>query len=497
MSRMNRRTFIKTVGVTFVTALPYGCHKQLETVKAPQKPNVLFLFTDDQRYDTIAALGNRHIKTPNLDTLVHGGTAFERGYIMGGNSGAVCMPSRAMVNTGRNLFSLKASSRLIPESIPTMGQVFTEAGCQTFFTGKWHQDTKSFNRSYAAADNIFFGGMHDHFEIPLSHYDPTAKYPRDARVVKKGKHSSELFADAAVDFLKQSDRKSPFFAFVSFTAPHDPRQTPQKYREMYDAEKLPLPANFLPEHTFDNGELKIRDEQLAAWPRTPQEVRGHIRDYYAMITHLDEQIGRVLDALRKTGQYDNTIIVFTSDNGLALGSHGLMGKQNLYEHSIRVPLVICGPGVAADKKTDAMTYLYDLFPTLCEMTGLSIPETVQGQSLKPVLDGDCEIARTRMVFAYKNFQRAYRNRRWKTIYYNVGGQMRTQLFDLKNDPDEKKDLAALPKYQNVLEKMNRQAQQTMKKYGDTADLSKPGWGVPEIPAWPNEANFTQTHTEWL
>ena len=183
------------------------------------------------------------------------------------------------------------------------------------------------------------------------------------------KFSSELFADSAIEFLQNHDGKKPFFAYVAFTAPHDPRQPPLGYREPYYRKLPPLPANFLPQLPFDNGMMQGgRDENLAAWPRTEAMIRDQLAEYYGLITHLDEQIGRILAALEKSGQAENTIIIFAADNGLALGSHGLLGKQSVYEHSMRTPLIIAGPGIPRGKATRAFTYLLDLFPTLCDVT---------------------------------------------------------------------------------------------------------------------------------
>ena len=165
---------------------------------------------------------------------------------------------------------------------------------------------------------------------------------------------------------------------------------PKEYLDMYDPATISLPESYLPEHPFDNGELRVRDELLAGFPRGEDEVRRHIAAYYAMITHADAQMGRVLKVLEETGRAENTIIVFAGDNGLAVGKHGLMGKQSLYEHSIRVPLMMAGPGVPAGKRSEAFAYLIDIFPTLCELTGVPTPETVEGRSLVPAMEDSSE-----------------------------------------------------------------------------------------------------------
>lgn len=427
-----------------------------------KKPNILFLFSDDQRADTIAALGNPNIRTPNLDALVRRGMTFTRAYCMGSLQPAVCVPSRAMLLSGRTLFRIKDNL----DGITTWPEVFARSGYVTFVTGKWHNQQPSLLRSFQMGKAVFFGGMGDPYKLQV------ADISDKKQVVGKrssDKHSIELFADSAIDFVKKHKGPQPFVAYVPFNAPHDPRVAPPKYHEMYDPAKLPLPANYLPQHPFDNGEMKIRDEKLAPWPRTPEVVRKHLADYYAAITFMDDQIGRILDALRETGQLDNTIIVFCSDHGLALGSHGLFGKQNLYDHSMRTPLIFAGPGIPKDKKSDAMCYLLDLFPTLGAMAGMLAPPGSDGKSLVPVLQEKTTRHRDAIFLAYMKVQRAVRDDRWKIIVYPHLNK--TQLFDLKTDPDEKKDLAADPAHAAELKRLRETLQKMQQDLGDKQPLS--------------------------
>lgn len=403
-----------------------------------RRPNVLVLLTDDQRFDTIQALGNREVRTPNIDRIVRHGTAFTHAFIMGGTIPAVCSPSRAMLLTGQHLFRADRSIVRPKDPLPfaLMPEHFRKSGYATFGTGKWHNGPALYARCFSHGDQIFFGGMSDHDKVPVHAFDPSGEYPREQRRIGAG-FSTEIFSDAAIRFLRGHRGDQPFFAYVSYTAPHDPRTAPGDYASLYPPDRVSLPPNFLPEHPFDNGEMKIRDEMLAPFPRTPEAVREHIAAYYAMITHLDAQIGRVLDALEETGQADNTIVVFASDNGLAVGQHGLMGKQNLYDHSVRVPLVLAGPGVPRGRREHGLCYLHDLFPTLCGLAALWTPREVESASL----GANLRAGRDSLFLAYKDVQRGVRTGRWKYIVYLTGQGHREQLFDLENDPWERKNLA--------------------------------------------------------
>ena len=405
---------------------------------------------------------------------------FTHAHIMGGTSGAVCMPSRAMLLTGRTLFSIEREGQRIPEEHTAMPEWFRHHGYITSHVGKWHQDRESHARCFSTGAKIFgfkkkqgwCEACNGHWHVPVHDFDPRGSYDPDGgynepevipyqlpfeTTKENGRHSAEVFTDSAIEFITDhntsADAESPFFLYLAHIAPHDPRQYPSRLRERYTAGTVSLPDNFLMRHPFDNGDLYIRDELLECYPRRPESVRQHIADYFAIITHVDEQIGRILDTLEATGQDKNTIIVFSGDNGLAVGQHGLMGKQSLYDHSVRVPLMISGPGIPAGGKTGSFCYLLDIFPTLCELCGLDVPETVEGKSLAPVISEPDTNLREVLHFAYKGFQRAVKRDRHKLIEYSVNGERNTQLFDLQEDPLEMENLAHDPAHSDTVENL--------------------------------------------
>jgi len=444
---------------------------------AGNKPNIVLIVADDMRGTTMSFLGKETIKTPVLDHFSDDCTVFTNAHIMGGTSGAVSMPSRAMLMTGKYLYNLKENGKTIPSGHTMIGEVLNQAGYRTFHTGKWHNGKEVFNRCFNSGKDIFFGGMADHWNVPLFSYDLTGSYENKRRMIKNpwadnvpemlegeytysGKHSVDIFTETAVSFIhEQKDRQQPFFLSLCYMSPHDPRSMPDEFMQLYNTDQIVLPPNYREEHPFDNGELVIRDEVLAAIPRVKPEVRKHIAEYYAMISHLDKRIGDVITALKANGLYENTIIIFTADNGLAVGQHGLMGKQNVYEHSVNVPLMI-KPAEAKPEKQLAtqLCYLIDLFPSICEWSGQAVPESVDGVSLLPVIYEN-KAVRNYLYFGYRDFQRAISNGTWKLIEYNVKGVKTTQLFNLENDPYETTDLSNVRKHKKEIKTLKEQLKQ--------------------------------------
>ncbi len=446
-----------------------------------KKPNILFFFTDDQRFDTIAALGNEDVHTPNLDKLTERGTSFTRAHIPGGTCGAVCMPSRAMLHSGRTLFHLDGCGEDIPDSHVLLGECLQNAGYDSFGTGKWHNGRRSYARSFNCGDEIFFGGMGDHWNVPAYRFDPSGRYEAETPFVENphssnkvdyrgcdhinaGKHSTKLFVDASVDFLKKrGEAAPPFFMYVSLMAPHDPRTMPDKFLKMYDPEDIKLPENFLHQHPIDTGALKIRDEVLADIPRDTEEIRRHIAEYYAMISHLDAEFGRLIKTLRHSGDLENTIIVFAGDNGLAVGQHGLLGKQNLYEHSVRVPLIFAGPGIPEGEKCEGLVYLLDVYPTLCQLTGIEAPGSVAGRDMTGCFRNPGTTIRKELYLAYAETIRGITDGEYKLIEYACDA---TQLFDLKADPLEMQNLA---NHEGYAEKLSEMRSRLVRMAGEWED----------------------------
>jgi arylsulfatase A-like enzyme len=417
---------------------------------AAERPNLLFVFADDQCWDTIQSLSNDEVETPNLDRLAKRGVSFTHAYNMGSWSGAVCVASRTMLNTGRFLWNAERVYKT-SESEREAGRWWSEllkgAGYETYMTGKWHVR--------ADAEKAFDDARHVRPGMPnqtpqgynrprAGQEDPWKPWdPQFGGYWEGGTHWSEIVGNDAVEFLQQAgQRDAQFFMYLAFNAPHDPRQSPQEYVAKYPVEDIKIPVNFVPEYPFQNDigcGPSLRDEKLAPFPRTEHAIRVHRQEYYAIITHMDHQIGRILDALQATGKADQTYIFFTADHGLAVGQHGLLGKQNLFDHSVRVPLIVAGPGIPEGARIDGAVYLQDVMPSTLELAGVSRPEHVQFQSLLPVIRGERQRNYDAVYGAYLQLQRMVTQDGFKLLLYPK--IRKSLLFDLTQDPHEMRDLA--------------------------------------------------------
>jgi arylsulfatase A-like enzyme len=386
---------------------------------AKKQPNVLILFADDMRADTLAAWGNRHILTPNLDKLVQRGLSFRRAYVQGSNQGAVCVASRAMLHTGKSLWRAMGPNGF---ASTTLAERFAEAGYRTFLTGKWHNGLPNLKRGWQQGGPMLMGGMGPQIDPALSEFGETKPTSTPGR-------ATPLFTNSLITFLKKK-AKTPFLAYVAFTAPHDPREAAAEDKKLYASRELPLPRPWAPAPQVDNGETIIRDEMVVPAPRNEAKCQDELKNYYALITELDRSIGRILKTLEDTQQLDNTLIVFAADNGLAMGAHGLMGKQSMHEHSLRVPLILSGPGIARGKSETKPTYLWELYGKLCNASQLSTPSSIdKPNTVAP-------------YFGYRDFQRAVCIGDRKMIWYrNTKETVRLQ-YDLAADPYEERNLFA-------------------------------------------------------
>jgi choline-sulfatase len=409
----------------------------------PKRPNILFILVDDQSpFDLKIYNPQSKLDAPHIEQLAREGMTFDGAYHMGSHSGAVCTPSRHMIMSGRTLWHLPIApggKALCPPNLPqsTIPAVFNRAGFDTMRTCKQ-------GNSYEAANKLF-----------TVRHDATKRGPTD-------ESGSPWHGNRVMEYLnarEEAKDADPFLIYFGFSHPHDERDgrpellakygatnhTDKAHPPVLNDQMPPLPPNYLAAHPFPHGHPKLRDEVdvSGVWERRDEAtIRNEIGRQFACSENVDIQIGRVLQKLKEMGELDITYIFYTSDHGMAIGRHGLQGKQNLYQHTWRVPLIVRGPGIQAGSRAEGNVYLLDVLATMCDLTGVPAPESNEGISFRPVLEGKQSTIRDVMYGAYcggtKPGMRCVKKGDWKFIQYDVlDGQVREkQLFDLAKNPDE-------------------------------------------------------------
>lgn len=454
-----------------------------EEPKSFEPPNILFIFADDQTYQGINSLGNPELITPNLDGLVESGVTFTHAYNMGAWGGAVCVASRAMLNSGKMLFRAKVANDTkydgFLENRMFWSQLLEDQGYDTYMSGKWHVSVDA-KKIFNTVGNVRAGmpkTVPESYNRPASVSDKTwlPWHTKYGGYWEGGTHWSEVVANEAIGFIDSSLKsENPFFMYLAFNAPHDPRQSPKEFVDLYPINKVSLPESFLEEYPYKvemGCPPGLRDEMLAPFPRTPYSVKVHLQEYYAIISHMDYHIGRIIEHLKETGQDNNTYIVFSADHGLGCGKHGLLGKQNMYDHSMRVPLIIAGPDIPENKRIDIQVYLQDLMATTLDIAGVQKPEYVDFNSLMPAIRSEKKDSYYDNIFgSYMNKQRMIRNEKYKLIFYPEAAVYR--LYDMENDPEELNDIALQKGSLPIIKDLSYKIRQLQREQGDTLNLTR-------------------------
>jgi arylsulfatase A-like enzyme len=436
-------------------------------------PNIVFVLADDMRPDVMGILGHSIVQTPNLDSLAREGVIFTRAVV----GYPICVVSRAELFTGCCAFKtgVQYAGRCLAPQLALWPDTLRRNGYRTWFSGKWHNDGHPHTRGFETTDGLFSGGgdktrgpIADHAGRQATGYVGwTFKFDDGVVDTDKGvgltPDTDRFITDGAIRLIERKPSE-PFFLQVSLTGPHDPRIEPRGYEQRYASAKIPLPTSFVAEHPFDHGNAGGRDENLLRTPREPDEVRAELAVYYAVISNIDEQIGRIVSALHRTGAWENTILIFSSDHGLALGSHGLIGKQNMYEHTVGVPLIMHGPGIPKGQRITAQCYLRDLFPTTCDWADIEIPATVQSRSLAPLLSGKFASIYDEVYSCFTDTQRMIRDQQWKLVWYPK--LKRYQLFDVVSDPNELHDRSQDTLQAPRMEAMRQKLEAWLRQNGD-------------------------------
>jgi arylsulfatase len=454
---------------------------------AKDAPNILWITTDQQRWNTIQTLGNEYVHTPNLDKLVEDGVSFLNAHCQS----TVCTPSRASFLTGMYPSTVRASKNGAaewPEAAPLISAILNQAGYDCGLSGKLHLSTAMANlpekrplndgyRMYHFSHSPGQGGSSNDYLVWLE--DQGYNY----RELKKKNgyipaelHQTTWCTSMAIEFMEER-RENPWFFSVNIYDPHGPFDPPQEYIDRYNIKDLPGP---LVNESDIEEKSKLNDVLFQSKPRKYSEEENNLRQakYWAQIDLIDENIERLLTSLKETGQLDNTLIIFTSDHGEMLGDHGLTGKGcRFYEGLVRIPLIFIYPDkFKQNLQSEALVELVDIVPTLLELAGLPVPDRIQGKSLLPILTGQesadhhRDFVRCEFYDAlYPNPNSGYENAfgtmiktdRYKLSVYH--GFQHGELFDLQKDPGEYKNLWDEPDYAGIkLDLMQKSFDATVK-----------------------------------
>jgi len=426
----------------------------------PGRPNIIFLLTDDQRWDAAGCMGNPVIRTPNMDKLAREGVLFENAYV----TTPICCSSRASILTGQytrrhgiNDFFTDFTREALDETYPML---LRKAGYRTGFVGK-------------------YGVGNTDKAMPVNKFDVWYGFPGWGKYEQKDergryKHLTRIMGEQCLEFLRGCPPDRPFCLSVSFKAPHvqdeDPRQfiPDPAYDALYRDVTIPPPVTAAPEYFEALPEFLRKSEARVRWKKrfaTPEMYQRSVKNYYRLVTGVDTVLGLIREELKRLSLDGNTVIIFTSDNGFYLGEHGLAGKWFGHEESIRVPLFIYDPRLPGDRRgrrLDGIALNIDIAPTILSLAGVPVPPGMQGRDLAPLVHGTADDWRTDFLFEH-HFDKhplipkseGVVTERFKYIVYFEQDPQYEELYDIENDPHEKNNLAGDPRYGDVLERLRR------------------------------------------
>ena len=477
---IHRRSLLKGLGAGATAALFGGCAPAVLRNRSARRPNIIFIMTDDHARSAMSLYGNRILQTPNLDRIAHEGLRFDQAFV----TNSLCLPSRASFLTGQyshthGLRTNGADGGFMDEpplrNAQTWPILLGARGYHTGMVGKWHINNPPEGYDYTA----MIRGQGTYF-------DPDMWVQGQWR--KQQGHTDDVIGDHALHFLRSAPRDTPFALLYQFKAPHRDWNPHPRFRHRFEDVEIPVPASF--DETLDTRSQAVQGTMMrvAEMPDFKSSTGGaqgealakanfqqFMRNYYRVLLGVDENVGRVLDYLQQAGLAENTLVVYTTDNGFFLGEHGLFDKRLMYEPAIRIPLLLRWPGgIAAGRVDDAHFALnIDLAPTVLQLGGADVPATMQGDSWKPLLEGRDTAWREDFLYEYYEYpgvhcvrpHRGVRNRRWKLIEF-WREPREYELYDLANDPDERRNLAADPAHAPVMAQLRKRLAELRVKYDD-------------------------------
>lgn len=463
-NKPSRRQFLKTVSAA-VMALPVmaqGAQMQkplaVKKMQGRKPRNVIFILSDDHRYDFMGFMGRPpFLETPNMDRLARKGAHLQNAFVCT----SLCSPSRASILTGQyaHKHGVVDNNTRVPRGTIFFPQYLQEIGYETAFMGKWHMGHESDEPRPGFDRWLSFRGQG-------VYYDPTLNI--DGKKVKREGYISDLLTDYAIDWLKQ-DRSKPFFLYVSHKAVHAMFKPAKRHSGKYDKVNLEYPKTMANTEENYKGKPAWVKAQRNSWHGVDFMYHGQMdfdsfyRRYCETLLGIDENIGRVLDHLEKSGLAESTLVFYMGDNGFSFGEHGLIDKRHMYEESIRVPLLAyCPEIIKPGTRVSQLVQNIDIAPTILEAAGLEVPEHMHGRSFLPLLKDEKILWRDAILYAYyweRNFPQTptvhgIRTDRYKYMHYHGIWDI-DEFYDLQNDPGEMHNLIDSPEHKELVKALNK------------------------------------------
>ena len=484
-TRNDRRNALKrlagaSLGLSLAPLLS-GCAPGVVRSRSARRPNIVFIMTDDHARSAMSLYGNAILQTPNLDRIGNEGLRFDQAFV----TNSLCLPSRATFLTGQ--YSHTHGMRTNGEeagftrepplrNAQTWPLLLRSAGYHTGMVGKWHINTLPEGYDYTA----MIRGQGTYF-------DPEMWVQGQWRA-QRG-HTDDVIGEHALRFVKEAPRDRPFALLYQFKAPHRDWNPAPRFRDHFEDVEIPLPPSF--EESLEARSQAVRGTMMRI-AEMPDFRKGKIgepagealakanfqqfmRNYYRVLLGVDENIGRFLDHLAHSGMAEDTLVVYTTDNGFFLGEHGLFDKRLMYEPSIRIPLLLRWPGGMEAGRVDDTHFALniDLAPTLLDLGGATIPHAMQGESWRPLIERRATDWRQDFLYEYYEYpgvhcvrpHRGVRNARWKLIeFWREPSEY--ELYDLQADPQERNNLAHDPAHAQTLSQLRARLAELRARYDD-------------------------------
>lgn len=446
MGHITRRQFLKysSAGV-LGTAFSFGLDSCTQGVG--KRPNFVFFLTDDQRWDAMSCAGNEVLHTPNMDKIAEQGVRFENMFV----TTSLCGPSRASFLTGKYVHNhgVRLNGEALSQEQRTFPEILKEAGYETAFVGKWHNTDLGKGRDFDYTFG-FKGQGRYHNPVISENFGQFNEYEG---------HVTDVLTDHAIKFLEK-EHKKPFCLLLWYKAPHRSWLPATRFEGLYRDTKMPEPLTFNDTYEGRPNAVKNADMKIGDFDDVP-DLDSFLKNYYRTIVGVDENVGRILEALENLGFEKNTVVIYSGDNGFFLGEHHFFDKRLMYEPSIRVPLLVKYPKLIHPGMLDQdMVLNVDIAPTILDLAGVQVPENVDGKSLKSLLQGKRIAWRSEFLYEYYEYpavhmvrkNRGIRTERWKYIHYFEEPQ-EFELYDIQNDPHEVNNLYGNPAFKDVVKEL--------------------------------------------